>query len=157
MKTRKRYRSIRRIVVALAAMALLVPSVSAALPDGVGGTYGGGVGGVLRPDDRPGSRGPGSAPVTDGLGRPLDPAAVRDESTQARPTAQEPRSAPPIVRMDGYPAPVAPEAPAPIVVQPTGFDWRDAGVGVAIGAAAVLALAAGVLVIGRRRDTLARV
>lgn len=157
MKTHKRYRLIPRIVVALAAMALLVPSVSAALPDGADAAYGGGGGTVVRPDDRPDARGPGSAPVTDGLGRPLDPAAVRDESTRVRPTAQEPRSAPPIVRMDGYPAPVAPEARAPIIVQPTGFDWRDAGVGVAIGAAAVLALAAGVLVIGRRRDTLARV
>lgn len=157
MKTRPRFRLIRLATVGLASMALLVPSASAQLLDSDEGSSEGVAGGVVRPDDRPDARGPGSAPVTDGLGRPLDPALVRDEGTQARPTAREPRSAPPIVRMDGYPAPVAPAAPTPIVVQPTGFDWRDAGVGIAIGAAAVLVLAAAALVIGRRRDTLARV
>lgn len=185
MRTGKRYRLLLRTAVCFAAAAFLAPSAGAVLPDGDGVSYGGPTGGIVRPDDRsdlrgPGSapmtdtrvvvgvvrpddrpdpRGPGSAPVTDGLGRRLDPAVVRDEGTRARPGVGEPRSTPPIVRMDGSrnPGAVAPQAPVAIVVQPTGFDWRDAGVGIAIGAALVLALAAGMLVIGRRRDPLARV
>lgn len=182
MKTRKRFRLIRRAAVCLAATAFLAPPASAAFPDADGGSYAGVIGGIVRPDDRADPRGPGSAPttdtlvavgivrpddradprgpgsalVTDGLGRPLDPAAVRDEGPRA---AEEPRSAPPSVRMDGSqnPGVAAPQAPASIVVQPTGFDWRDAGIGMAVGAALVLALAAGVLVVGRRRDSLAQV
>lgn len=160
MKTRKRHWLLRRVALALAAAAVAVPSASAAFPDSYSGASGGAP--VARPDDRADPRGPGTAGtprvVTDGLGRPLDPAAVRDEGGRLRP-GQEPRSAPPVVRQDGLRNPGAgtPQPPSTIVVEPGGFDWRDAGVGMAIGAAAVLALAAGLLVVGRRRDTLARV
>jgi hypothetical protein len=119
---RNRRSWIRRLALGAAIAAVAVPSTAQAM----------GVGGGPRPV--PGAR---AAVVTDGLGRPLDPAAIRVPVT------------------DGLGRPLDPAANrAPVSDSgndTTSTDWRTVAIGLSVALAAFLAAIAGVGIARRYR------
>lgn len=145
--TNTRRRWLARVALGLAVVAVAAPSAQGMIPG----------------DTSPGTS---SGQVTDGLGRPLDPALAGGH--ERTPTVVVDTSK---FRIDAQIAnePVRPDdravrpaivgfAQTPLVATPvdrSSFDWNDAGVGIGIGVAAALAALAGwIMLAGRRRDHL---
>jgi hypothetical protein len=126
------------------------------------------------------SAGTSAGQVTDGLGRPLDPAAVKSlpetaipvvdvskfrlatqlDNEPVRPDDRAVRPAPGVVPNTGVVRPddraVRPtiDAGAPVVatsIDRPSFDWNDAGIGVGIGVAAALAVLVAWMLLGARK------
>jgi hypothetical protein len=169
--TYRKYLTLGALVLALCA--ILAPSASAYIPDpgpsatatiepGDVGYYTHDVGAtaadaglvdesaVVRPDDR----------ATHGVGGRLEPGDVGYYTHDVGATASD------VIAVDdgvvSRPAPAdgiaaTQDAPVVVVAEPapaTGFDWSDAGVGIAIGLVAALLLG-GLMILTRRRGTLA--
>jgi hypothetical protein len=164
----------------LACSAILAPAASAMIPDPDVREAAAGTSDVVRPDDRP-TQGIGSAgeprPVpwdSHDFVAPASDAGLADETPVGTPdpadslpswayyahdvgaTASDAGLADMTeVNPDGV-APVSGGIAAPATPQPpidTGFDWGDAGIGIAIGTAAGVMLV-GLLLLGRSRTTL---
>jgi hypothetical protein len=186
MRQRRTYRKrwLGKIALGLAAAAIGVPAAQAAIPGGdspAGALDARHQALVERTRTEPApaaatgldARDPSDVvAVTDGLGRPLEPALVRsgdlpvgtvgspapvrpdDRATRTSPLSpSEPQATP--VRPDDRAArssPVTVEQPAPTAVAQPGFDWGDAGVGIGIGVGACLLVLVGVwTALGARR------
>ena len=146
--TRTRRRWLGRIALGLTVVAVAAPTAQGMIPGNTNVST-------------------GSGQVVDGLGRPLDPSAVKSpQETAISPVdVSKFRLA---TQLDN--TPVRPDdravrptidtgARTPVVattVDRPGFDWNDAGIGIGIGVAAALAaLAAWMLLGGRKPDHLA--
>jgi hypothetical protein len=156
-------RWIRAAALGLTALALAAPAADGAIPD----------------SGRPAPSTRATPDITDGLGRPLDPSAVRipdsggpaptllpngmtlpiEDATPTvvdQPDGYQPQLQPsgeltPIVRdePDGYQPQLQPSPVSTPVVSPDGFDWVAAGVGAGLALAFALVCAGGVVVTRR--------
>lgn len=139
--TRTRRRWLARVALGLTVVAVAAPSAQAMIPG----------------DTSPGTS---SGQITDGLGRPLDPSAVRSPQETASPIVDVSKFRL-ATQLDNEP--VRPDdravrptiengARTPVVATPvdrSSFDWNDAGIGIGIGVAAALALLAAWVLLGR--------
>jgi hypothetical protein len=143
-------RTLASLALALACCATIVPAASAMIPDpdpvpavivegdvgyythDVGATASdAGVGAAVQPGD--------VGYYTHGVGATAsDVVAAADDGLISRPA----------------PADNVADQPTPVSAPSSGFDWSDAGIGIAIGIFAAMLLG-GLLLLGRRRDTLA--
>ena len=143
-------RTFASLALALACCATIVPAASAMIPDpdpvpavtvegdvgyythDVGATASdAGVGAAVQPGD--------VGYYTHGVGATAsDVVAAADDGLISRPA----------------PADNVADQPTPVSAPSSGFDWSDAGIGIAIGIFAAMLLG-GLLLLGRRRDTLA--
>jgi hypothetical protein len=159
-------RTFASLALALACCATIVPAASAMIPDpdpvpavtveGDVGYYTHDVGAtasdagvdtsvIVRPDDR----------ATHGIGAAVQPGDVGYYTHGVGATASDVVAA----ADDGLVSRPAPadnvaDQPAPVSTPGSGFDWSDAGIGIAIGIFAAMLLG-GLLLLGRRRHTLA--
>jgi hypothetical protein len=103
-----------------------------------------------------------SGQVTDALGRPLDPSAVKSPRETAIPAVDVSKfrlatqlDAQPVRPDDRAVRPtIDTGARAPVVATPVDrptFDWNDAGIGIGIGVAAALAVLAAWMLLGARK------
>jgi hypothetical protein len=137
-------RTFASLALALACCAAIVPAASAMIPDRHHGTTQEGPAEAVRPinpgaytNDWPGSSDFGY--YTHDVGATAsDVVAAADDGLVSRPA----------------PADNVADQPTPVSAPNSGFDWSDAGIGIAIGIFAAMLLG-GLLLLGRRRHTLA--
>ncbi len=163
MKTRKLNKIIRRLALGLAVAAIAAPAAQADPwydDSGIAGNATvrpddravrvsplGAPETAVRPDDRPGLRGPGA--VIDAVSLRPDDRAIRVTPVSAPETAVRPDDRPGLRGPGAAPQ----DSPLQIVIRPGGFDWTDAGIGAVFALGLVLLAGGAALVARRHRQT----